>query len=81
MIQYFIFHGVRRAAYLWCQAFEESSDAFRNQHFLDNLCTTDIPFEVRILDTRLDNVERRSDRDGRDSTGDGRDEVLCPGRF
>lgn len=41
----------------------------------------DTRLEVRVLDARLDDVERRGDRDARDRAGDGGDEVLAPRRF
>lgn len=55
--------------HLGSQSLEEGADALLLDHVLDNGGTTDAGSKVGVLDTGLDDVERRSDGDGSDRTG------------
>jgi hypothetical protein len=57
------------------QSLEERSHAFRLDHLPDDGHTADLRVEVGILNTRLDNVERSGDGDGRDGSCYTGDEV------
>lgn len=65
----------RTRTHLGSQSLEERAHTFLLDHLLDNGGATDAGSKVGVLDTGLDDVERRSDGDGSDGTGDGSHKV------
>lgn len=65
----------RTRTHLGSQSLEERAHTFLPDHLLDNGGATDAGSKVGVLDTGLDDVERRSDGDGSDGTGDGSHKV------
>ena len=63
------------------QALEQSDRALIAQKILDDRYARRLRLEVRVLDTRLDDVERSCDRDRRHGTRNRGNEVLCPRRL
>ena len=67
--------------YLRSEPLEQRTRALVLDEILHHGETANLCLEVGVLDTGLDSVERRSNGDGGDGTGDRRNEVLAPGRL
>jgi hypothetical protein len=63
------------------QAFEEAGEAFMSRHVGKNLKSALWIFEVTILDSRLDDIERSRHNQRRRGSRNRGDEVLEPGGF
>ena len=74
-------HGRSLITDLRCQPLEQRRRALVLDQVLDHRHTRHLVLEVRVLDARLDRVQRRRDGDGRNGARDRRDEVLAPGRL
>lgn len=71
--------GYPKRTYLGCKTLEERADALVLDEILDDRNTANLLLKVRVLDTGLNRIQRRSDCDGSYCARDGRDEVLRPG--
>lgn len=67
--------------YLRGETLEQRRRTLVLHELLHDRHAADLVFKVGVLDTRLDSVERRSNRDRRDGTRDRRDKVLPPRRL
>jgi len=63
------------------QSLEETRNTFILHHTSNNLESTLRVFEVAVLDTGLDDIERSGNEEGSRGTGDGSNKVLEPGCF
>lgn len=70
-----------RSTYLRRQPLKQAPKPLVAHELAEDDEAVDARLEVRVLDARLDDVERRGDGDARDRARDGRDEVLAPRRL